>query len=72
MSTILEQARSELASRKLDLYLLPRTDEHQSEYLCERDERVRFLTGFSGSNGIALLSQKEALLWTDGRYFLQA
>ena len=44
----------------------------QSEYLCPCDERVQFLSGFSGSNAIALISQEEALLWTDGRYFLQA
>ena len=44
----------------------------QSEYLCPCDERVAFISGFTGSNALALISQDEALLWTDGRYFLQA
>ena len=52
--------------------MLPRTDEHQSEYLCPCDERVAFISGFTGSNAIAVISQTEALVWTDGRYFLQA
>ena len=53
-------------------YVLPRTDEHQSEYICACDERVAFASGFTGSNAISIISQDEALLWTDGRYYLQA
>uniref|UniRef100_A0A915Q3N2 Aminopeptidase P N-terminal domain-containing protein n=1 Tax=Setaria digitata TaxID=48799 RepID=A0A915Q3N2_9BILA len=56
----------------IDAYLLPSTDSHQSEYISERDFRVRFLTGFSGSNAFALITLTEALVWTDGRYFIQA
>ncbi|VDM96931.1 unnamed protein product, partial [Onchocerca ochengi] len=56
----------------IDAYLLPSTDAHQSEYISRRDFRVRFLTGFSGSNAFALITLKEAMLWTDGRYFIQA
>lgn len=44
----------------------------QSEYISERDERRRFVTGFDGSAGIAVVTEKEALLWTDGRYYQQA
>ena len=43
-----------------------------SEYLAECDMRRVFITGFTGSAGTALITQKEALLFTDGRYFLQA
>uniref|UniRef100_A0A158Q6Q6 Xaa-Pro aminopeptidase n=1 Tax=Elaeophora elaphi TaxID=1147741 RepID=A0A158Q6Q6_9BILA len=43
-----------------------------SEYISKRDSRVRFLTGFSGSNAFALITRKEAMVWTDGRYFIQA
>jgi Xaa-Pro aminopeptidase len=57
---------------KFTWYVLPRSDEHQSEYLAKCDERVSFASGFTGSNAIAIVSQDEALLWTDGRYFLQA
>jgi Xaa-Pro aminopeptidase len=44
----------------------------QSEYLQEGDERLGFISGFTGSNGVALISPSEALVWTDSRYFLQA
>ncbi|VBB28664.1 unnamed protein product [Acanthocheilonema viteae] len=60
------------AGGAIDAYLLPSTDAHQSEYISKRDFRVHFLTGFSGSNAFALITQKEAMVWTDGRYFLQA
>lgn len=44
----------------------------QSEYLASRDRRREFITGFTGSAGTAVITQKEALLWTDGRYYQQA
>ncbi|KAI5080956.1 hypothetical protein GOP47_0004139 [Adiantum capillus-veneris] len=44
----------------------------QSEYVANRDRRRAFVSGFTGSAGLALITHKEALLWTDGRYFLQA
>ena len=72
MAESVGKIRELMATRKWDLYLMPRTDEHQSEYIAPCDERVKFVSGFSGSNAIALISAKEALLWTDGRYFLQA
>ncbi|CAD5206255.1 unnamed protein product [Bursaphelenchus okinawaensis] len=56
----------------INVYVLPRTDAHQSEYICAKDGRVQFLTGFSGSNGFCVITESEALLWTDSRYFDQA
>ncbi|KAL6728989.1 hypothetical protein Aduo_000085 [Ancylostoma duodenale] len=53
-------------------YLLPSTDAHQSEYLAEHDFRVKFLTGFTGSNAYVAVTNQKAVLWTDGRYFTQA
>lgn len=44
----------------------------QSEYIDQHDERRTFLTGFDGSAGTAVVTANEALLWTDGRYYLQA
>jgi Xaa-Pro aminopeptidase len=44
----------------------------KSEYLAQRDRRRAFITGFTGSAGTAVITQNEALLWTDGRYYLQA
>ncbi|PAV60225.1 hypothetical protein WR25_21475 [Diploscapter pachys] len=56
----------------LSAYLLPSTDAHQSEYLADYDFRVKFLSNFSGSNAYVVVTEKNALLWTDGRYFVQA
>uniref|UniRef100_A0A2M4AFN2 Putative xaa-pro aminopeptidase n=1 Tax=Anopheles triannulatus TaxID=58253 RepID=A0A2M4AFN2_9DIPT len=53
-------------------YIIPSTDAHQSEYLAARDERRAFVSGFDGSAGTAVVTEREALLWTDGRYYQQA
>ena len=53
-------------------YLVPHADAHGSEYLCSRDERLAFISGFDGSAGTAVVTLDAALLWTDGRYFNQA
>jgi Xaa-Pro aminopeptidase len=72
MAETLAKLRELMKVRNWDLYVLPRTDEHSSEYIAPCDKRVEFVSGFSGSNAIALISHSEALLWTDSRYFLQA
>ncbi|XP_022859334.1 uncharacterized protein LOC111380098 [Olea europaea var. sylvestris] len=59
-------------SPKLDALVVPSEDYHQSEYVSDRDKRREFVSGFTGSAGLALITANEALLWTDGRYFLQA
>ena len=46
-------------------------DAHQSEYVADHDKRREWLTGFTGSAGTALVTSSKALMWTDGRYFLQ-
>lgn len=53
-------------------YIIPSDDAHQSEYICERDERRAFISGFDGSAGTAVVTLTKALLWTDGRYYQQA
>lgn len=53
-------------------YIIPSDDEHQSEYSTTHDERRVKITGFDGSAGTAIVTQTEALLWTDGRYYQQA
>ncbi|XP_019423460.1 PREDICTED: probable Xaa-Pro aminopeptidase P [Lupinus angustifolius] len=74
MTETLSALRSLMASHSPPLHALivPSEDYHQSEYVSERDMRRRFVSGFSGSAGLALITKNEALLWTDGRYFLQA
>ncbi|XP_062520265.1 xaa-Pro aminopeptidase 1-like [Corticium candelabrum] len=62
----------EFVDRKLDAYIVPYNDEHQSEYLAECDKRVKFICGFSGSSATVIVTHDAAFLWTDGRYFLQA
>jgi len=47
-------------------------DSHMSEYLAPCDERIKYISGFSGSNGTCLTTEDQALMWTDGRYYLQA
>lgn len=56
----------------LSAYIIPSCDAHNSEYLAACDERRAFISGFDGSAGTAIVTAKEALMWTDGRYFLQA
>lgn len=56
----------------IQAFILHYGDAHQSEYLRNRDKRLHFISGFKGSRGIAVITHDRALLWTDGRYFLQA
>lgn len=63
--------REWLAGNKLDGFLVPRADEHQGEYVAQRSERLRWLTGFSGSAGVALILRDRACIFVDGRYTLQ-
>jgi Xaa-Pro aminopeptidase len=63
--------RAWLAENELDGFLVPRADEHQGEYVAARAERLRWLTGFSGSAGVALIMRDRAHIFVDGRYQLQ-
>jgi len=56
----------------IDWYLVPTADFHNSEYVAPYFKCREFLTGFTGSNGTLLVGPDRALLWTDGRYFIQA
>ncbi|XP_058127544.1 xaa-Pro aminopeptidase ApepP [Anopheles ziemanni] len=56
----------------ISAYIIPSNDAHQSEYLAACDERRAFVSGFDGSAGTAVVTEQEALLWTDGRYYQQA
>lgn len=56
----------------LDAYIVTSDDEHQSETVHEHDRRREYITGFQGSSGDALVTMSKAVLWTDGRYHLQA
>lgn len=68
----LRQLRQLIASNNYDAYLVGSNDEHGSEYVTEYDRRLRYISGFAGSSGIALITHNEAVLFTDGRYAIQA
>ena len=64
--------REELARQSLDAFIFSRADEHQNEYVPPSEERVAWLTGFTGSAAIVAVLADKAVLFTDGRYTLQA
>ncbi|MDE2334348.1 MAG: aminopeptidase P family protein [Rhodospirillales bacterium] len=64
--------REELARRALDGFLIPRADEHLGEYVPANAERLAWISGFTGSAGLAVVLADCAVLFTDGRYVLQA
>lgn len=63
--------RAALAAQGLDGFLVPRSDEHLGEYVPESAERLAFITGFTGSAGLAIVLADRAAVWSDGRYVLQ-
>src|ERR1700685_1501413 len=64
--------REELARRKLTGFVIPRADQQQNEYVAPSEERLAWLTGFTGSAGLAIVLSREAAVFVDGRYTLQA
>src|SRR5688572_29942942 len=64
--------RTELARRGLTGFVVPHADCHQSEYLPASEERLAWLTGFTGSAGVAIVLMDRAALFVDRRYTLQA
>lgn len=68
----LQALRAEMKKRGIDIYVIPTADFHESEYVGEYFKARAYMTGFSGSAGTAVVTQTEAGLWTDGRYFVQA
>ncbi len=63
--------RKEMNEAGVKAVVLPRTDAHLSEYISAHWHIVRYLSGFTGSAGTMVVTDKEALLWVDSRYFLQ-
>ena len=72
MGERLSQLRAELARRGVDGFLVPRTDEYQGEYVPASAQRLAWLTGFTGSAGLAIALKEKAAIFVDGRYTLQA
>lgn len=68
----LEALREQMRKYHVDAVIIPGTDPHQSEYTSAHWKLRDWVTGFTGSNGTAVVTLSEAGLWTDSRYFLQA
>jgi hypothetical protein len=72
---LLDRLRVVMGDRNLAAYIVPHSDQHQSEYIRDCDERLAFVSNFTGSAGTAVVfsteSEKGAALWTDGRYHVQ-
>src|SRR3984957_7320147 len=64
--------REELARRKLTGFVIPRADQQKNEYVAPSEERLAWLTGFTGSAGLSIVRSREAAVFVDGRYTLQA
>lgn len=70
-SKIIELRRL-MKEKNIDVYMIPSADNHQSEYVGDYFKTRAYMSGFTGSAGTLVVTQKEAGLWTDGRYFIQA
>src|SRR5271167_4955810 len=72
LSARLSAFREELTKRNLTGFVVPRADQQQNEYVPPSEERLAWLTGFTGSAGLAIVLAREAAVFVDGRYTLQA
>ena len=75
MSSIVERLaalRGEMKKRNMSVYIIPTADFHESEYVDDYFKARKYMTGFTGSAGVAVVTLDEAGLWTDGRYYIQA
>ncbi|XP_061454319.1 xaa-Pro aminopeptidase 2 [Rhineura floridana] len=68
----LSALRLHMQSHNLSAYIIPTTDAHMSEYVTERDKRLSWMTGFTGSAGTGVVTLQKAALFTDSRYWTQA
>ena len=64
--------RAEMEARQLSAFIVPSTDPHSGEYVPEHWETRKWISGFTGSAGTAVITLENAGLWTDSRYFIQA
>lgn len=68
----ISKLRKVMKERGIFAYIIPSSDYHQSEYVGEFFKGRQFISGFTGSAGTVVITEEKAILWTDGRYFLQA
>ncbi|CEQ17536.1 aminopeptidase P family protein [Paraclostridium sordellii] len=68
----LAKLREYMSEKNIAAYIIPSSDNHQSEYVGDHFKCREFISGFTGSAGTVVVTMEEAGLWTDGRYFIQA
>lgn len=68
----LVKMRAQMEERGLSAFVCFHMDQHNSEYIAACDERIAYISGFDGSNGIVVVTKNDARMWTDGRYYIQA
>ncbi|KAJ7331094.1 Xaa-Pro aminopeptidase 2 [Desmophyllum pertusum] len=68
----LKELRQKMQQEGVQAYIIPSVDQHMSEYVAPHFRRRQYISGFTGSNGDAVITMDKAAMWTDGRYFLQA
>jgi len=68
----IEKLRSLMKENKIDAYIIPSFDAHQSEYVADHWKSRQWISGFTGSAGTVVITLDDAGLWTDGRYYIQA
>lgn len=68
----LEKLRMLMKERNMDIYMIPTSDFHETEYVGEHFKARDYMSGFTGSQGTLVVCLDQAALWTDGRYFIQA
>ncbi|CCW64334.1 unnamed protein product [Phytomonas sp. EM1] len=71
-AAILNTVHEKMQSIPVHAFIVPSSDSHNSEYVAPHLQRRAFLTNFKGSAGTAVITQEKALLWTDGRYWIEA
>ena len=75
MNTInarIEAVRKKMLENNISIYIVPTNDYHSSEYIGDYFKTREYITGFTGSAGTAVITKDKAILWTDGRYYIQA
>ncbi|SDW27547.1 Xaa-Pro aminopeptidase [Lachnospiraceae bacterium KHCPX20] len=71
-ATHLQLLRQQMHDNGIDVYVIPLSDYHMSEYVGDYFKGVEWISGFSGTNATLVVTGEEAGMWTDGRYFIQA
>ncbi len=67
----LDKIRAHMQEQGVQAYVCFHMDQHNSEYIAPCDERIAYISGFTGSNGVVVVTMSDAKMWTDGRYYIQ-